>query len=100
MRLSQQPCMHKDMHPCMHSQPCIRLYTRTHRHKKKELRAGTRRRWGEQLRRRVAACDCVYVDGGNTFYLRHYMRASGLDAWLPALIREGSPHARQSALVG
>ena len=32
-----------------------------------------------KLEAAVAACDCVWVTGGNTFYLWHHMRASGLD---------------------
>ena len=33
----------------------------------------------EGLRAKLSAADCVYVDGGNTFFLRHYMSTSGFD---------------------
>jgi len=32
--------------------------------------------------------DCIYVDMGNTFYLRHQMRTSGFDRLVPELIKE------------
>jgi len=41
------------------------------------------------LKRRLQGVDAIYVDCGNTFYLRHYMRTSGFDELVPPLLREG-----------
>eukprot|EP00929_Paragymnodinium_shiwhaense_P010224 TRINITY_DN114773_c0_g1_i1.p1 TRINITY_DN114773_c0_g1~~TRINITY_DN114773_c0_g1_i1.p1 ORF type:complete len:480 (-),score=91.66 TRINITY_DN114773_c0_g1_i1:254-1693(-) len=49
-----------------------------------ELRTTTPLRLAAQLE----WADCVYVDMGNTFYLRHWMRVSGFDRLLPPLVQE------------
>jgi len=41
------------------------------------------------LRRRLQGVDAIYVDLGNTFYLRYYMRKSGFDDLVPSLLQEG-----------
>lgn len=43
----------------------------------------------EAMRQRLQGADAVYVEQGNTFYLRHYMRTSGFDQLVPWLLREG-----------
>merc|ERR1712032_478452 len=39
------------------------------------------------LTKLLEEADCVYVEHGNTFYLRYHMHTSGLDKVLPALVR-------------
>ena len=48
-----------------------------------ELRNTTQK----QLSRMLQDVDCLYVEGGNTFYLRFYMHASGFDDLVRPLIR-------------
>jgi len=50
-----------------------------------ELRQTTQ----DKLARQLEGVDCIYVDSGNTFYLRYYMRTSGFDILAPPLVREG-----------
>ena len=51
-----------------------------------------------KLEAAVAACDCVWVTGGNTFYLWHHMRASGLDQMVKdRLTQPGAFYFGQSA---
>lgn len=40
-----------------------------------------------QLTAHLQGADCVYVDMGNTFYLRYYMRTSGFDRMVPSLVK-------------
>jgi peptidase E len=39
------------------------------------------------LTKLLGEADCVYVEMGNTFYLRYYMHTSGFDKVLPPLVR-------------
>jgi len=48
-----------------------------------------RRTTPEVLAQTLQGIDAIYVDMGNTFYLRHYMRTSGFDQLLPPLLKEG-----------
>ena len=51
-----------------------------------------------KLEAAVASCDCVWVTGGNTFYLWHHMRASGLDQMVKhRLTQPGAFYFGQSA---
>eukprot|EP00238_Polyblepharides_amylifera_P003653 CAMPEP_0196580232 /NCGR_PEP_ID=MMETSP1081-20130531/27978_1 /TAXON_ID=36882 /ORGANISM="Pyramimonas amylifera, Strain CCMP720" /LENGTH=210 /DNA_ID=CAMNT_0041900059 /DNA_START=203 /DNA_END=835 /DNA_ORIENTATION=+ len=42
-----------------------------------------------QLALKLAKCDGVYVDYGNTFYLMHYIRASGFEDLITPLVLDG-----------
>ena len=51
-----------------------------------------------KLEAAVESCDCVWVTGGNTFYLWHHMRASGLDQMVKhRLTQPGAFYFGQSA---
>jgi len=43
----------------------------------------------QSLAQHLRGVDAIYVDGGNTFYLRYFMRASGFDKLVPSLVRDG-----------
>jgi len=42
----------------------------------------------EQLAQQLEGVDCVYVEMGNTYYLRYYMHKSGFDVLVPPLVRD------------
>jgi hypothetical protein len=51
-----------------------------------------------RLLKALDGCDCVWVVGGNTFALRHWMAQAGLDAVLLRLVgHAGLPYVGQSA---
>lgn len=57
----------------------------------------------ESLWKALAPAKLIYVNGGNTFYLLHWARKSGLLDMLPALLDEGKMYVGTSAgsiLVG
>jgi len=41
------------------------------------------------LEKMLKDVDCIYVDQGNTFYLRYYMHTSGFDELVPPLVKDG-----------
>lgn len=41
----------------------------------------------EALAQKMQGVDCLYVDMGNTYYLRYYMRKSGFDQMVPPLVQ-------------
>jgi len=52
----------------------------------------------EHLARALEGVDCIYVEMGNTFYLRHCMRLSGFDQMVPPMVRnEGVVYVGSSA---
>uniref|UniRef100_A0A7S1A4K8 Uncharacterized protein n=1 Tax=Noctiluca scintillans TaxID=2966 RepID=A0A7S1A4K8_NOCSC len=51
----------------------------------------------KDLEQLLAGVDCVYVDMGNTFYLRYQMRVSGFDKLVPSLIDQGVVYVGASA---
>ena len=42
-------------------------------------------------------CHCIYVLGGNTFYLLHHMRRSGLDSLVRRRVEQGALYVGCSA---
>ncbi len=57
----------------------------------------------QSLREKLAGCDVVYVNGGNTFYLLDWVRKSGFDKVIRDLVGQGKVYIGTSAgslLVG
>ena len=51
----------------------------------------------ESLNSKLANCDVIYVNGGNTFYLMDWVRKSGFDQVITKLINEGKIYVGVSA---
>merc|ERR1712032_421465 len=49
------------------------------------------------LAQKLQGVDCVYVDMGNTYYLRYYMRSSGFDTLVRSLLAQGVVYVGASA---
>jgi len=50
-----------------------------------------------EMKEKLRTAHCIYVLGGNTFYLWHHMRASGLDELIRQRVREGTLYVGCSA---
>jgi peptidase E len=60
--------------------------------------AELRRTPREHLERLLVDVDCIYVEMGNTYYLRYYMRASGFDKLItPLVLQRGVVYVGASA---
>lgn len=51
----------------------------------------------EEVRKACVACDCIFVAGGNTFFLLYHARKSGFDTVLHERIARGVPYVGSSA---
>lgn len=60
-----------------------------------DLRVWQRRQ--EQLRLRLASKDVIWLGGGNTYYLRWILKASGADEMIQRLVRDGKVFCGWSA---
>ena len=56
-----------------------------------------RRKTPWELKTRLADCDVIFVNGGNTFYLLHWARETGFDTLVPKLLQEGKLYVGVSA---
>src|SRR5688572_13181491 len=51
----------------------------------------------QELQQELAVVSGIWLTGGNTFYLNYWMRESGFDSILPALLQRGLVYAGESA---
>ena len=51
----------------------------------------------EEIERKLAACDLIYVTGGNTFYLLQELRKSGADKLIEVQVEAGKLYIGESA---
>ena len=56
-----------------------------------------RRKTPWELKTRLADCDVIFVNGGNTFYLLYWARETGFDSLLQKLLQEGKLYVGVSA---
>eukprot|EP00965_Chrysotila_dentata_P119807 3961461-Pleurochrysis_carterae.AAC.1 len=121
-----RPLDHTSAFPCqLCASPQIRhaSLSREKRPAKQLMRARLRRRRGARAQARLAAAvgptevecvdcardsaetlaaavrraDCVWVSGGNTFFLWHHMQQSGMDEMVKAHVRKGALYVGCSA---
>ena len=51
----------------------------------------------DEIRRRIAANDCMYVSGGNTFFLLQELKRTGADAVIVRAVQDGKLYIGESA---
>ncbi|MGI5115876.1 peptidase E [Treponema sp. SP13] len=51
----------------------------------------------DEIRRRIAANDCIYVSGGNTFFLLQELKRTGADAVIVRAVKGGKLYIGESA---
>ena len=51
----------------------------------------------DEIRRRIAANDCMYVSGGNTFFLLQELKRTGADAVIVRAVKDGKLYIGESA---
>lgn len=51
----------------------------------------------ERVTRSIAEADCIYVDGGNTFFLLQELRRTGADRAIIEQVHAGTPYIGESA---
>lgn len=51
----------------------------------------------DEIRRRIAANDCMYVSGGNTFFLLQELKRTGADAAIVRAVQDGKLYIGESA---
>ena len=51
----------------------------------------------DEIRRRIAANDCIYVSGGNTFFLLQELKRTGADAAIVRAVQDGKLYIGESA---
>ena len=51
----------------------------------------------DEIRRRIAANDCMYVSGGNTFFLLQELKRTGADAVIVRAVKGGKLYIGESA---
>jgi len=51
----------------------------------------------DEIRRRIAANDCIYISGGNTFFLLQELKRTGADAVIVRAVKGGKLYIGESA---
>ena len=51
----------------------------------------------DEIRRRIVANDCIYVSGGNTFFLLQELKRTGADAVIVRAVKDGKLYIGESA---